>query len=376
MKKTICPGCGSDNTELYFRIENMPLILSASPETLPHQNEIHPFEATLCKDCLLGFNSTPPEDSKLKFVYDNYLYISPLSGIGQSKYEGMLAEITGLADSDSKIIEIGCSEGYILHRLRERGFSNLTGVEPGPQAQKAKNELGLDIIQGYYTGSLFPSESVDSFILMHVFEHFNNPVAILKNMRHQLSPQGLIFIEIPNFDGYHHQHLFFYNTHCIRNLASQAKLKVIHEEIDNEYAALRVVLARNDAPMPSSSPTEEKQATLEKAARMQRDFDATVENLRKFLKNAGNVAWWGAGSTSVAYLNQIDQTVLPSLSIYDGDPQKIGMTIPGVGLKVENCLDLTGKTLGSLVIASSFHAEIRERLKELDTDVQRFHILE
>jgi SAM-dependent methyltransferase len=221
-----CPYCKSKNTFTYFTIENLPTILSACQANLLSKVRLLPFKADLCKDCLLGFNSAPLEEDEVKLIYDNYLYISPMSGIGQTKYGSILKTIKRHCSMEEKIVEIGCSEGYLLYQLQQHGYKDLTGIEPGPQSEIAKSN-GLNVIEGYFETDTFVDESVDCFVMMHVFEHFRNPFSILESIKKQLSPVGKIIIEVPYFSGYYHQHLFFYNFSFLRKLCSDKNLKII-----------------------------------------------------------------------------------------------------------------------------------------------------
>ena len=76
VSQLICPFCQNNNTLKYF-YSMMPNILSACPENLMKNTKVYPFQARLCLDCCLGFNSSKLEKNKLQYIYDNYITISP-----------------------------------------------------------------------------------------------------------------------------------------------------------------------------------------------------------------------------------------------------------------------------------------------------------
>lgn len=327
--------------------------------------KVFPFEARLCRDCLLGFNASRLTGRELRFIYDNYLYISPMRGIGRSKYEGMLNTLKKYYGKKDSLVEVGCSEGYLLSLLKGEGYTNLTGIEPGPQAEQAR-EYGLNVIRGYFDENTFEGKSVDGFFLMHVFEHFDDPFSILEAMKKQLSRQGKIVIEVPDFGGYHHQHLFFYNLPFLKRLSWGKGLKIIEKETGQ--GALRVVMVHreNDGYKEIKSQGN-SDGIIDLSKELYRDFKKTVRELNRFLKSkkGSKVYWWGAGSSSVSFLNQIHKDVYEEagLSVVDGDKNKWGKYIPGLNIKVQPFKILSGKRLDTLIIASEFHREIMETCK-------------
>ena len=131
-----CPYCGSFKVPAFFQTD-MPNILAACPKSMLGEVRLFPIEIRLCEDCLLGFNSTPLSDDELDFIYTNYLYISPSSGIGKSKYDGMIETLLRVVRPDERVLEIGCSEGYLLHALQKNQYKSLQGIEPSGQAEIA-----------------------------------------------------------------------------------------------------------------------------------------------------------------------------------------------------------------------------------------------
>jgi SAM-dependent methyltransferase len=340
----------------------MPNILSACPSAMLERVKMFPFEARLCRDCFLGFNASRLDEEELRLIYDNYLYISPMSGIGQTKYEGMVGTLCKYFDKEAELIEIGCSEGYLLHLMSNKGYKRLAGIEPGPQAEQAK-ALGLNIIRNYFDGNTFKGRTVDGFFLMHVFEHFDDPFSILEHMKEQLAPEGKIVIEVPDFGGYHHQHLFFFNLSFFMTLCRDKGLKIIEE--NRERGILRVVIVHGDAAgYQGIAPLEKPEAVIPAARKQYRYFNKSVAEMRRMLesKRGETVYWWGAGSSAVVYLNQAGTAVLQDagVTVVDGDKNKWGMFIPGPNLEVHPFTILENRSVKTLIIASEFHGEILE----------------
>lgn len=351
-----CPYCKSAAT-FQFYSANMPSVMSACPPEMLPRVKNHPFTASLCRDCLLGFNTNWLSESELRDMYDHYLSISPNRGIGQTKFDGMVATLKKTFYPKDRIVEIGCADGYMLDQLRRLGYENLTGIEPGPQGQEAAAR-GLKVIRSYFDSSVFPEQSIDGFCLMHTFEHLTDPFAALRAMKRCLSRNGSIVIEVPNFDVFHHEHLYFYSASFMRKLAREQELKIAGLELD---PFLRIVLAPRDDPRPEAGLAGEDVPGL--ALQRQEFFKATIRSLNQLMDRytGKTVYWWGAGSQTVLYLNQLDLKTV-QLEIVDGDEKKCGSFIPGVNLPVKSCRTLAGRTVDCLVIASMFQTEIRETM--------------
>lgn len=355
-----CFYCNSEDTVAYF-VADMPNILSACPHYMLKKVKIFPFEARLCTNCLLGFNATVLDDREIKLIYDNYLYISPLRGIGSSKYNGMIGTLKKYYEMKDDIVEVGCSEGYLLNEMRKSGFDRLTGIEPGPQAGEARR-LGLNVIRDYFDENTFNGELKDGFVLMHVFEHFKNPFRILEAMKSCLSPSGKIVIEVPDFDGYNHQHLFFYNLSFLKRLCGEKGLKIVESVMTQ--GSLRVVAVHDsNKGFEEIGYSEYQDAIIEVAVKKHDRFKKSTSMLNHLLgeKTQGKIYWWGAGTSSVIFLNQINKDLLNKmdLTIVDGDEKKWGMYIPGLNIEVQPFSILSNKSLDTLIIASQLYKEIQ-----------------
>jgi len=367
-----CPICHSAKTTSYYRAD-MPQILSACPKEMLGKVKVLPFEARLCLDCSIGFNASRLSAKDLKSIYDDYLYISPRRGIGASKFEGMLATIKRHLSPGDEILDVGCSEGYLLEQLREAGYKHLTGIEPGPQAEEAK-KIELDVRRGYFHARSFPGRRFDGIILMHVFEHFADPVGMLKALAGKLTKTGKLIIEVPDFTGYHHQHLFFYMLGPLRDLGKSAGLKIV--EVFEGKDVLRVVMVEGQkVQVPHLLPY--RVIAKNRAAFLMGDLCAMTSRLRDLFRAHGAIYWWGAGSSSVFWLNQVGAGMLKrtELTVVDGDSAKWGLFITGVSIEVKPYTALTGATVDLMIIASEFSDEIKATMKANGIEARKIEVV-
>lgn len=103
---------------------------------------------------------------------------------------------------EGSVLEIGCSSGYLLRGIRDKGYE-VYGVDPSDGfVQYAKNHYGLTVVSGMFPDAV-PNEWGDRFsmiIALHVLEHTDDPIYILKSIRERLKYGGLLILEVPDLN--------------------------------------------------------------------------------------------------------------------------------------------------------------------------------
>jgi SAM-dependent methyltransferase len=97
-----------------------------------------------------------------------------------------------------RLLDVGTHCGFFLRRARGMGWE-LHGVEPSPQAAAlARESFGLDITAGTLEEASFAPESFDVVTLVDVFEHVDQPIELLTEVRRVMRSDGILFIKVPN----------------------------------------------------------------------------------------------------------------------------------------------------------------------------------
>jgi len=129
-------------------------------------------------------------------VFDNGVFGRLVSTLSPNKKLAPLAKI-GLT-KDSRILDVGCGDGWRLYALREIGFRNVLGIDP---------YIHDDIT--YENGVRVLKQSVhdvrgewDLIMYHHSFEHVPDPVKDLQTVSRLLPAGGCCLIRVPTVSSY------------------------------------------------------------------------------------------------------------------------------------------------------------------------------
>ena len=104
----------------------------------------------------------------------------------------------------SSCLELGPGSG-VMTKLLSQHFDTLTVVEG---SQQLIDEL-LDLVNMEKVCSLFEEyetdKKFDSIVIEHVIEHVDNPREILARTKKWLSPNGRVYVGVPNANSIHRQ---------------------------------------------------------------------------------------------------------------------------------------------------------------------------
>ena len=161
---------------------------------------------------------------KLKF-YNEWLYTAHIYDEGDSQMHKSLTAkmVKDYIDplnlpKNATILDLGCGPGYFLDEMKERGYTNLTGVTLSPGDVKKCEDKGHTIKK--YDLSFLPQkdgyhdESVDFIFLRQALEHSPYPIFSLMEYNRVLKQFGKIYIEVPAPDC-DRQHEFNLNHYSI-----------------------------------------------------------------------------------------------------------------------------------------------------------------
>ena len=238
-----CPYCGFGGTIPYHSVR-LPLFSWPLPRDKQEYNPIVETEVRMCPKCFFGFNASPMTREMADIMYGDYVYIKPTKGFGSSVHEGFIDLLGRGVPKSAKILEIGSSDGYLLSRLKENGYVDLSGMDQNP---RAPDGLGIPIKKERFSKDTVFEEPVDVILMQNMFQYFARPWDILETIGNKLQPGGMVLIDAPTYtNGIHHQHSSFMTVPFLDAIAVQSGLCI--DELSYSRDSYQAVLSKGKPP--------------------------------------------------------------------------------------------------------------------------------
>ena len=228
-----------------------------------------PTHVCICKNCGLSFLSPRWTEKKyLDFYRNDYdkLYrpnvITKQYTTSPEKdpysYYPILKRLQDqdlITEKTKKVLDIGSGSGQKLALFKNvEPIEELYAIEPSkncfPQLESRNikvitDDIHTDWVQQY-------KNTFDLIIMRHVLEHFMNPLEVLKKLRETLSPNGIIYIAVPNslilenrqlFKSYFRVvHTYYFNKLSMKNLVHKAGFEILEMKEGDDLHGLELFL--------------------------------------------------------------------------------------------------------------------------------------
>lgn len=187
-----------------------------------------------------------------------------------------------------QVFEVGAGLGCTVKVFEQLGFQ-ATGIDVGQDfLDFSQNRLRAKVS----LGSLFEQPAAprhDVVLLVHVIEHFRSPRAALTHIHSLLKPNGLLYVECPNFAGpwatwrrmFHYAHIHNFTPATLALLAGRCGFAVercLSADVDSNVQ----LLFRRDEPQQGEIPGDNYRRSLAAAQR----YNAFTYHLRpSYLKS-------------------------------------------------------------------------------------------
>ncbi len=220
------------------------------------------FATCQCDKCGLIFTNPRPDQESIGQYYQSPEYVSHndsgkrvIDFIYRFARNFTLKRKYRIITGDSKaksLLDFGCGTGHFMKYCKTKGMS-VQGIETHSEAQKQAIQNTSALI--YSSLDQIPKkDKFDIVTAWHVIEHVHDLKTTLKKLRKILTPNGRMFIALPNYqsvDGQYYQeywagydvprHLYHFSQHVFLDVASRNKLKVIQilpMKLDAYYVSL------------------------------------------------------------------------------------------------------------------------------------------
>jgi SAM-dependent methyltransferase len=161
------------------------------------------------------------------------------AGIGRGYAEDFLKFMTDARSLSEfrqlRILEVGCGNGYLLHRLAQMG-AEVLGIDPGEHRSAT---FGVPIIRDF-----FPSSRIDGrfdiIIVFAMLEHVEDPFAFIDQLLSFLNPSGELFVGVPDCGPFldagdisclFHEHWSYYDEDTLAGTLGLATGRDVHVRV-------------------------------------------------------------------------------------------------------------------------------------------------
>lgn len=212
-----------------------------SEDQLNLSEPVYPLECYLNSSNYLISLGVKTNDDDRYNLYE-YSYTSSNSEYSRKYWQSYFKDIIrrGFLNNNSKILEIGSNDGYLLSFFKENGYDTL-GFDSSKKMADIANKLGITTVNSLFTekSSEKLQKKFDLIIANNVFNHSNNPLDFLKGIKKSLSTNGTFVFEVPywldtindyRFDQIYHEHVSYFTVKSAKKILSNVGLNIISVE--------------------------------------------------------------------------------------------------------------------------------------------------
>jgi SAM-dependent methyltransferase len=374
------------------------------------QDYILPEEYDLVSCIKCGFTYADADSNQQ--VYDRYYQQQSIyedrqvgRGGGSSDYDlkrlSKIAEevVLSCPDKAAKIIEIGCANGGILKILRDKGYSNLTGVDLSAKCVENISSCGITGIHGTISEVSrlfkFDEQKFDYVILSHVMEHIYDLKSALSQCYDLMSENAKLYLEVPDaarysdfyVDPYHYfniEHINHFDEDSLVNLGiifnfskCYAGHKTAPVSSTHLWPAVFVVFEKGKTTDKTINMSTKARLSVEKYLELSAS-SSCAEEILELVKTQEEIYVFGTGNLAFRLLATTDLSKCNIKGFIDNDSKK--------NTKINNSEENTNKTLinkhiytpsvlsgftGTVAICSvQFAREIEDQIKSINKNVK------
>ena len=378
---TECLACGGKHLDLVLDLNEQPLANSYL-KAIGEKEDIFPLKLNICKDCthLQLSHAVNPD-----LLFKNYLYVSGTTKTLRDYFDWFAEFALSFWNKSAKtVLDIACNDGTQLNSFKKLGLTTY-GIDPAENLYKlsSKNHNVIcDYLKRDHVETL-KNIKIDIINAQNVFAHNSYPLEFLQICKDIMHDNSYLFIQTSQadmvvnneFDTIYHEHLSFFNSNSMKELATRAELKlvdIIRTPIHgNSYV---FVFSKFSEPKMSVDLilTQERQIELqnldtykiyaEKAKQVVVDLNVELQRRKE---DGFKLVGYGAAAKGNTLLNfgqiQLD-------FIIDDNPLKQGLFTPGMRIPIvgiEHLQQFKNEKIAFVPLAWNFFTEIKQNIQKV-----------
>lgn len=343
--------------------------------------ERFPLALAQCEACgVLQLDQVAPAEA-LRPRYDWITYREAEAHLDRMVQDALAASGAG---RDALIMGASYKDTSTLDRLRRLGHTRVVQLQPREHLGVDRDRAEIETVQACLTESraraIVQREGrADLLIMRHVIEHTHDIHAFARAVHALVRPGGCVVFEVPDFApslrSFDYSTLWEEHVYCFTPATLPATCERLGFEVlrveNYAYPIENALVTMARVGVPASGPTPGR-VDLPAELATGRAYGSThpvlsarlQQHLSEFRRTRGPIAVFGAGHLTCKYINLLG--LAPHIAfVADGDPNKIGLFMPGSRLPIvhPSALQEKGVRLCLLGLSAESEARIRQVFK-------------
>lgn len=274
----------------------------------------------VCKKCGMVFAHHLPNKNTYKNHYQNYQKHDTSTYIRDNTSQISINLLKDYIPKNSKILDVGCSNGYGINLLKKEGYKNVIGIEPSPAAKEiAKSLYNIDIQTGFFDKTINIKE-IDLFIFSSVIEHISDIKDFLEPLLNSKN-NSFVFIAAPNanefdkitkkeiFGEFSCEHINYFDINSLNNLMLKFSYLPIFTLPITYSNGLKDILALYKKEKIKNKKIQTSFETKENIKKYIEDCQKELDSNLSVFDNHKEIIIYGAGSHTLKFLTFIEKRV-------------------------------------------------------------------
>lgn len=279
-----------------------------------------------------------------------------------------------LPERNARILDVGIGSGEVLLALRERGYTDVTGLDPSPRAAEVlQRRAQIRVINTPINQLGSSMERFDVILLSGVAEHLRDLRPTLTLLKGLLRPNGRLCISVPDanrfadyvespFQYFSVEHINFFTPRSLESLLAALGMR-LHSSWETVFLlgtmnepAISGLFEIADAPPAIIADTTGPLAVARYVEESGRLAARVTANVGALIESGLGTIIWGAGSLTMNLLSDPSFARLNIVAFVDANPHYWDKTIRGLPVLAPERVREYGETI--LVVSYSYEAEI------------------
>ena len=383
-------------TEIALPIRACPICESAARKPLFHQQFapiagatiVTGYDVVTCENCGFAYADGLPDQR----VFDDYYRAASKYEYHQRDGEESSFDRSRMSDiadlivpliprRDARILDIGCATGRLLYVLKERGFADVTGLDPSPACADAAQRLyGVPVLRGSMAEFPEMDSHFDVAIMIGVLEHIRDLDMAMQRLRSVLRHGGIAYVEVPNAIDFHRwqnapfqdfsiEHINFFAPISLENLFARYGFEPVfwkEHERDQAYrttmsclsAAFRVVDQKSREIKYDADSRVALERYVSQCEEEEKRVHAMIEEL---VESRQPIIVWGVGTNATRLLETTRLREANIRFFVDSNSRYHGKEL--AGRRVLPPAALASEADPILILSRVFQTEISEQIR-------------